>query len=242
MKALLIGYGEVGEGISEAWMDYHDIIIHDPDKGFYGIGAAIDSEVLLVAIPWSDKFTETIDKYKSEFEKSPTVIVFSSVPIGTCRQIPAIHSPIEGDHTNMVRSIQSHKRYMGGYSETAYNFFREANCDVVCLGRPEHTEFLKLRSTTIYGVNIEMARYSKAIADELELSYWNIKDYDEEYNRLVRETDRSDKQRYILDAPEGRIGGHCVIPNAKLLQKDYPNELVEYILWIDGSLKGKEER
>jgi hypothetical protein len=235
MKALLIGYGEVGQGIYEAFKYYHDIEIYDPEKGLDTIWD-LPIDILLVAIPYSDVFVEQVKEFIQRADGAPA-IVFSSVPIGTCKQIPAVHSPIEGDHTNMRESVLVHKRYMGGHSGKAYIFFKQAFCDVVQLEEPDHTEFLKLRSTTIYGINIEFARYSNAVAQKLGMDYQDIKSYDEEYNRLTNRTERPDKQRYILDAPEGRIGGHCIIPNAKLLQKTYPYFMIEYLLLVDKILQ-----
>ena len=241
MKALLIGYGEVGQGIYEAWKEYHDIHIYDADpaKEFLQLPASVD--IILLSIPYSDEFVNCASQYKRMMDDSP-MIVFSSVPIGTCNKIPAVHSPIEGNHGSpaaMADAIRKHKRYIGGFSKTAYSFFEQAKCDVIYCEKPEHTEFLKLRSTTIYGINIEFARYSKEVANKIGLDYEGIKKYDEDYNELVRETGRSNLQRYVLDAPEGKIGGHCIIPNARLLEDtEFDHSFIKYVRDKNVVLKG----
>jgi hypothetical protein len=233
MKALLIGYGEVGQGIYEAWKDKHEFTIYDPDKGHGGFSKENHGEydICLIAIPHSPQFINICKQWKILLDNI-SMVVFSSVPIGTCSQIPAVHSPIEGDHTNMAESIKKHQRWVGGYDDVVMDFFHQT-CGflgVVVLPKPEHTEFLKLRSTTIYGINIEFARYSKDVSQDIGLDYDWVKKYDRDYNRLLKNTDRPDLQRPALDPPEGKIGGHCVIPNARLLQNTYPGDLVKVLL------------
>ncbi|MDD5053448.1 MAG: hypothetical protein PHO27_12005 [Sulfuricurvum sp.] len=236
MKALLIGYGEVGKGIHEAWGKYHDIKVYDPGKAFNRFERDVD--ICLIAIPYNDKFVSEIQKYKKWINIVPLVI-FSSVPVGTSRKLDAIHSPIEGDHCTMGESISKHYRYVGGYAvangwtkdtEIVCDFFKEAKCDVVLLPCPEHTEFLKLRSTLVYGINIELARYSNEVAMAIGLNYAMVKEYDWFYNQLVKATGRPGKQRYVLDAPYGRIGGHCILPNAEILNGQYPHPFIQTLL------------
>jgi hypothetical protein len=87
-----------------------------------------------------------------------------------------------------------------------------------------------LRSTTIYGIAIEFARYSAKIGDGLGLREDFIGIYDAEYNRINANLGRPFYQRYVLKAPEGKIGGHCVLPNAKLLQEQFPHPFIQTVL------------
>lgn len=227
MNALLVGYGEVGRGVYECLSRFHDISIHDKDKG-----KVIDSgnfDVLLVAIPYSEDFVDIVKEYTDKFNIFD-VIVFSTVKIGTCSRINrCVHSPVEGRHPDIGKSISKMKRFVGGISDTVVAFFALTGLDVVYLDKPEYTEFLKLRSTTLYGVNIEFARYSKEVADDIGMDFEYIKEFDLEYNKLYKGLGLDNFSRYILDAPKGKIGGHCVVPNAKLLDEQYPNLIVKRV-------------
>lgn len=244
MNAILIGYGEIGKGLYQAWKDKHNISIHDPEQGYFAENEPAD--ILLIAIPYSESFVDTVKRYRNLWGGNIPVIVFSSVPIGTCKQIPAVHSPIEGNHGgvgDMANAIRLHTRYVGGYDRIAMKFFHEAGYGdneetlLSLFSLPDHTEFLKLRSTTLYGINIEQARYAKNICDSIGLDYELVKQYDRDYNKLVRDTNRPNMQRYVLDSPKGRIGGHCIMPNAELLNEQYPHSMIKYILDLDEFLK-----
>jgi hypothetical protein len=56
-----------------------------------------------------------------------------------------------------------------------------------------------------------------------------LKEWNQDYNDLYRELDMPQYQKFILDPPKGQIGGHCIIPNVKLLDKQYPDELLNIL-------------
>jgi hypothetical protein len=56
------------------------------------------------------------------------------------------------------------------------------------------------------------------------MKQWNL-----DYNELYKRLGMNQFQKFILDAPEGPKGGHCVTPNAKLLYGQYPDEQVKVV-------------
>jgi hypothetical protein len=227
MKVVLIGYGEIGKGLLDVFSSFWGVKIHDPFLGLYQNGTF---DLMLVAIPYSSKFVQIVKDYQLMFDIKETII-FSSVPIGTSRKVDAVHSPIEGPHDQMGRYIRQSKRWVGGdCGELVLEFFRKSGCNLMQMSDPEHTEFLKLRSTTIYGIAIEFARYSAMVGEGLGLRDDYIRIYDAEYNRINASLGRPFYQRYVLKKPEGKIGGHCVLPNAKLLQEQYPHPFIQTVL------------
>lgn len=245
MVAVLIGFGEVGRAICGAWFDPHRIYVHDPWKGREVSSTERPVDVLLVAIPWSERFVEIVTHYQKEFEPR-AVCILSSVPVGTTSQIKnAVHSPIEGLHKNKFEEyLRRHPRWIGGENKIVEEFFLKAGCQIVSVLRPETTEFLKLRSTTVYGINIELARWTAKICNQLEFDYELVKEYDWQYNRLNMEMGKPEYQRYILEPPEGKIGGHCVLPNAQILiDQRLSNTLINYMVAINkGFEDGKEKK
>lgn len=225
---ILIGYGEVGKGIYEAFKDYHDIDIHDPAQNLHA-GVGLNYELMLVAIPYNEDFVDTIKTYQQVFYPKHTII-FSTVPIGISGQLGASHSPIEGRHDKMGEYLRAGRHWLGGNNQEAISFFINAGLSVMVCGEPEQTEFLKLRSTTIYGINIEFARYCAKVGKELKMASRVFEAYDRDYNLLNINMDRAEYVRYVLQSPKGKIGGHCVLPNAEILQEQYPHPFIQAVL------------
>lgn len=226
---LLLGFGEVGKALYKiayrngCRIDVIDLNTRSTKK------CSKKYDVLFVAIPYSRKFIYVVRSYQRK-HTIKTVIVFSTVPVGTCKRIPnTVHSPIEGKHPHLEKSIRLHMRWMGGRSKNAENLFRRLGFKLFMLPRPEFTEFLKLRSLACYGVNIEFARYSAEVCGKLGLSYDAVSRYDADYNDLYRGLGLGCYSRYVLYPPTGRIGGHCVVPNVKLLNKQFPSYLLKGI-------------
>jgi hypothetical protein len=234
MKALLVGYGEIGKAVHEVFGSTHDIDTFDTAQWKPGTEPklyATDYDILLVAFGHSEDFERNVRAYQMRCGIKHTII-FSTVPIGTTRRLDACHCPVEGKHPNLAGSIHITDKWIGGSDKVCFDFIESAGFHCIHL-EPEHTEFLKLRSTTLYGVNIEFARYSKRVADELGMDFEFVKQWDQGVNRLYADLGMEQYTRYILDAPTGAKGGHCVTPNAKILQRQYPDTLVEVVA-LDG--------
>ena len=225
LNIILVGYGEIGKSVHKVWGENHLISVYDPTNAPIKPQGRFD--ILLVAIPYNERFLKIVKDYQEEFRTQCTII-FSTVPIGTTSKLlAAVHSPVEGKHPLLEESIRIMPRWVGGEHPLATRFFGEG--EFIQLEKPEHTELLKLQSTTKYGLNIEYARYIKGICDELKMDYELVKDFDRDYNYLYDKLKMPYFSRYIIDAPVGPKGGHCVVPNARILNKQYPNEMVKIV-------------
>ncbi len=227
MKAILIGYGEIGRAVYNVFIQAHEIDVCDIKLEKRPIGKY---EIMLVAIPYSEEFVRLVKEYQDQY-KTNAIIIFSTVAIGTTSQIPnAVHSPVEGKHPELDTSISIMPRWVGGWNETVRRFFSPfCWMEVKICERPEMTEFIKLRSTSLYGVNIEFARYTKMVCDVLEIDYEKVNEFDRDYNELYKRLGMPDYQKYILYPPEGKIGGHCVLPNSVILDKQFPSSFLKEI-------------
>lgn len=227
MRALLVGYGEIGRALYEVLSPYHDITVYDPQYTQREPEGSFD--VLLVAIPYSDEFTDVVNGYRKRYGIE-TTIIFSTVAIGTTRKIPgAVHSPVEGKHPLLATSLKIMPRWVGGAKPVAVDFLRRAQFDLKVREKPETTELLKLQSTSLYGVNIEFARQTKEVCDANGVDFADVQDFNRDYNELYRNLRFPQFQRYILDPPEGNIGGHCIVPNAEILDAQYPSVFLKEI-------------
>jgi hypothetical protein len=235
MKCILIGHGEIGKGIREYYGQYHEIDYVDLNDETIDLK---EHDIMLVTIPYSENFVQIVSDYQQRF-KPKAKIIFSTVAIGTTSKLlNAVHVPIEGKHPNLTESIANWQIFMGGFNQLAYDFFVQANKNPYILEKPEHTEAMKLLSTTLYGVNIEFARYANTIFKDIGMNYNNFNSYNACYNVLYNSMGEQRYSRYILNPPDGKKGGHCITSNAKILQEQYHDILVDVVaeVLLDDSL------
>lgn len=229
-RSLIIGLGEVGTALFR--------VLNDLDAVFgLDINTADEFskiDVMHVCIPYSKDFTKIVLNYRERFNPK-LVIIYSSVPIGTCEEIglDVIHSPIEGKHPDLDKSIRVFTRWLGCIDikslELASEFWVRFT-DIMQVYSSRFTEFLKLRSTSKYGLNIAWADYERVTTKTLGMEYEQIREYDRDYNDLYQELGDYDNQRYIMYPPNGVIGGHCVVPNAELLNDQFPSPMLDQII------------
>lgn len=248
IKCLLIGYGDIGRSINNLMKDSCLVEIHDPDKNFYapnkvGLDLKKEYDLMLVAIPYSKDFIDIINEYKRIFNYK-VVLIFSTVPIGASDKLDAYHSPIEGRHPNLEKMMNKHIHWLGlkkGFNRNILdngkelsiitNFFDSLFWEYKIFKSTKITEFLKLRSLALYALNIEFARYSNKICEAIGIPFDLVKQYDKEMNELCNKTKEMEGfQRYILDPPEGKIGGHCILSGVEILDDQFPNYLIQEIL------------
>jgi hypothetical protein len=244
MLDLVIGYGEIGKAVKTAICP--DAKIFDTARRNTRIGRV---DVMHICFPYNKDFIKNVQGYIIQFQPKH-IIVYSTVQIGTCKKIDrrVLHSPVEGKHPNLVDSIESAVRWIGYNDKEEIKFFEEYLLERQFYQRhivknTDHTEALKLLSTTEYGINIVFAGYKAQIAKKLKLPFELTKDWNEDYNILYDEClELPQYQKFILDAPEGPIGGHCIVPNAELLDSKFPNVfnklIKEYGYGEDSSTRG----
>jgi len=220
IKHLTVGYGEVGKAINAiVGGDYVD-----KDKDFDDT-----CEVMHICIPYSDDFISAVQAYKLRFKPLLTII-HSTVPIGTCRDLECVHSPIRGVHPHLEKSIRTMVKYFGGeQAELASNYFRKLGLETQWTKDVESVEALKLWSTTQYGVMILLNKEIHKFCEENNLDFDLIytqanKTYNEGYVKLGRE----EVVRPYLNYVEGGIGGHCVVPNTKLFNSESTKRICNF--------------
>lgn len=239
-KSLVIGAGEIGTAIhgvlksKKKPADIRDVKEPKEQKSY---------DILHIAIPYTDKFISSVQGYIEQYNPK-LAIVYSSTPIGTCEKISEVivHSPVEGRHPKLKESILVAPRWLGSSDEESLFMALEFWKDVGVVVRPalssRFTEMLKMRSTAKYGVNLVWTDYEKQLADSVGADWNMVKLFDFDYNYLYEVTGWPQFSRYILDPPEGVIGGHCVVPNAELLNADHPHPMLDMIIEMK---KGEEK-
>lgn len=228
---LVIGLGETGRPLFEILREaYPDTYGYDKRHGWSDDFVETRVEVLNICIPYHEGFVDTVKEYQKRYSPALT-IVHSTVPIGTTSQIPeAVHSPILGKHYNMKESLLTFVKWIGGQKATeARDYLCGAKIMCKVVEKSEETEAMKLLCLAKYGMSIAFAGYQKEIFDKYGIDYRHVVEWDMNYNNNVD----TGLQRPILTPPEGKIGGHCVIQNTRLLNKQHPNPILGEILKYD---------
>ena len=204
-KSLIIGSGEVGQAL-------YKVIGGDTiPSGQY--------DIIHICFPYSDDFISEVKRYQKLYKTKYTVI-HSTVPVGTTKRCKAHHSPIRGVHPHLEEGIRTFIKYLAPANQELKEYFEKAGIKIKLIDKSENTEALKLWSTTQYGRFIELEKEIHKYCEERGLDFNIIyteanKTYNEGYEKLGMEYVR----RPVLKHIEGSIGGHCILPNYKLLNR-----------------------
>ena len=222
MRQLVVGLGEVGGPLRD--------ILHadgyDLKDGPWLEAVAYD--VLHVAYPYGPDFVKSVRGYAEAFQPG-LVIVHSTVPVGTTRQLgrDAVHSPVNGRHGLMYKDLLNVMKWCGGpRAQDAADIFLDAGMHAVAYDTADQTEALKLLCLTQYGVDNAFARYRERVGKAVGLTHDDFAIWTDIYNDNLN----PDQRRPLLKPDGSRIGGHCVVPGASLLHRDYPSLLTLAVL------------
>lgn len=223
MNHLVIGLGEVGKAVRAVLnCEGLDIKKRPVQHSQY--------DMLHICFPWdpaTDTFVPAVKEYVKKYVPK-YVVVHSTVPVGTCDAHGWIHSPVRGVHPNLELGIRTFTKYFGGInSDVPAREFHELGIETVATTHARDTEAIKLWDTTVYGMMIviekEIFKWCSENNVDFSLVYQHAT---KTYNKGYRELGREEVVRPFLKHIEGKIGGHCVIPNAKLLGETWIAETV----------------
>jgi len=184
---LVIGLGEVGSAIQKI------LECDGYDPGIAGLpGVRYEYDVLHICFPYSNGFVDSVIGYRELFNAS-LVVVHSTVPVGTCRLIKAVHSPIRGVHPHLEKGIRTFVKFFGGQeANRAAKIFKSKGVHTHCVFNSDDTEALKLWDTTQYGTMILLNKEIKEFCEKNKLDFDTVytlanKTYNEGYRKLGRD-------------------------------------------------------
>lgn len=242
-KHLVVGLGEVGGSLLQVLQKAHDAEGLDHLKNIFPKG--VDYDIIHICVPYfGDGFNDVVQKVISTYGPvpagtEPLTIVHSTVPVGTTEKFGAntVHSPIRGIHPHLVEGILAFEKVFGGpraLEASSYFSCEPLNIKTSHVLDPRITEALKLWDTTQYGwqIILEKEMYSwceeyfgDKASEVMEIIYRKA---NKEYNRVYTNMGRPEVVRPYLKHYDGHIGGHCVIPNSKLLPSTVSELLDEF--------------
>lgn len=229
----ILGNGEVGRAIGQF---YDKVYVADVSSD--GLPDSLD--VLHVCIPPVGDFhsvvCDAIDKHKPAL-----VIIHTSTPVGWTKRVfdyfpMTVHSPIRGVHPHLHEGIRAHVKFVGADSfhagRAAAEHLKSVGMRVVVLHQSKTTELGKLIDTTKYGADIALNDWASDLCKKEGVNFDSaILLMDDEYNKGYARLKMKSVTRPLLYPAGGKIGGHCVIPNAEILKEQYgSNGFIDEIL------------
>ena len=241
MKIGILGHGEIGKSLEKIYKYFskYDIKIKDLAKndGFENI------EVLNICIPNCGNFVEIVSNEIKKYHPKLTII-HSTIPPGTTKKIKnnlsgkdlISHSPVRGVHPNLYEGIKTFVKYIGAEdnlsAEETKKHFEELGINAWILKDSITTEIGKLLSTTYYALAISWHGEMKKLCDNYNINFDEaVTDFNESYNEGYKKLGKKNVIRPTLLPPENnKIGGHCLIPNAKILKEVWGSDALNLIL------------
>ncbi len=225
----ILGHGEIGKSVAKF---YKNPKIKDlnRDDGLYGV------EILHICIPYNEKFIDIVKKEIKEVKPKLTIIHSTLAP-GTTKKIGGmvVHSPVRGVHPYLYEGIKTFVKYIGAddkkAGQMAKKHLESLGIKTKLVFPSKTSELAKLLCTTYYGVCIAWHKEMKKICQQEKVNFDDVvtelnKTYNEGYVKLGK----TNVVRPVLYVDDKPIGGHCVVPNAKILKKYYKSKAFDLIL------------
>jgi UDP-N-acetyl-D-mannosaminuronate dehydrogenase len=233
-KVVVVGLGEVGKPLLELVSRYYEVFGVDISP----VERIEQVDVLHICYPSQIKdFIGETARYIELFKPTLTIIN-STVAIGTTRTIAdrtgaaVVNSPVRGKHVHMLDEMLIYTKFVGAMDaatgEQAAKHFESMGLTTKLLSSPEATELAKLTETTYFGLLIAWAQEVERYCDQFGEDYGDVTSFYEEIKYLPS-----------FKFFPGIIGGHCVMPNIKLLSKCDHSVILDA---IEASNKMKIER
>lgn len=234
----LLGVGQIGTAIRKIAAEAgFSVLSKDLDFDEFTerkSGEKIDA--LHVCIPFkNDKADAFFSNIKGAIAvcEPEMVIIHSTVPLGTTdkladqTKVPVFHSPVRGNHPDLKKDIQDNfVKFVGGKDkhELAISHLKKLGIkQVENGGNSTTTELGKMVNILGYAQWILFTKFVKDLSDlygaDFDIAYT---EFTQTYNEGYDSTKPNVKQPILKPMP-GPIGGHCVIPDSVLLQKNLDN-------------------
>jgi len=245
MKIGILGFGEVGQAIKEAYLKAQGlepaiVLVNDKKAEINEFEKGM--KFLHICIPYSENFIKDVAEICSEYEPE-YCIIHSSVPVGTTSLLNAkfnnfVHSPVRGVHPKLYDGVMTFVKFIGADdpeivgNEVARHFQFGLGFAVAMFNSSKVTELGKLLDTTYYGLCIAFHDYADRLCEKEGLDFdFVMTTFNKTYNDGYKLLGMPNVVRPVLYSPQGKIGGHCVVPNAEILKEQFgSDEILESIL------------
>jgi len=230
--SLIIGFGEIGQSLYEVLKNHYFLEVSDITIKSEPLSRDVD--VMHICFPFSEdpkKFIGWVKQYQKKYNPKYTVI-HSTVPLGITRKCNAFFSPCRGIHPFLEKSLTTFVKYLAPKNNYLKKYFEKAGIKIELVAKPKTLEAMKLYCTTIYGLNIiaekEIYNFCKKHGLDYKIVY---EDCNRTYNDGYEKLGFPQFKKYLLKHYTGKIGGHCIVPNCKLLNTPVANFILKNDKW-----------
>ena len=256
-NVLIVGHGEVGQSVERLYtykgVERYNIYTTDvfkktPEANTYKASSYNGNiDVVHICIPYTKTFvTDVVKTVKGVYTPNDILllVIHSTIPIYTTelisdklknKYIYIVHSPVMGVHPNLTESMRTFKKLVGGSKHAvklATEHFNSIRVTTEEYDSSNETEAAKLLSTTYYAWNITFMRMVNDFCKLKGLDFDEVYTKTNEiYNEGYEKMGMSYVRRPVLKYMPGKIGGHCLIPNMKILKNDF--NIAKWMLDMD---------
>ena len=230
-KNVLAGMGEIGKSIhqllSEGTLTVgYDIRPKLMNKTKFQRYSNLPTEMLHICIPVNSMFKDKVLELTNKFSPS-CVVIHSTIPPYTTQEIqndlriPVIYSPTRGVHKRMLYDLKRYTKFFSiernapkrKWAITTFSkLMKKCGVKTKKMSSLLTLELAKiLVDTSYYGWLINYAQLTNMIAIDHKINYDEMWSFADEIHK------------YLGNRPKmfpGFIGGHCVIQNLKLIDKE----------------------
>jgi len=232
---IVIGLGEVGGPLYEILKASNTYMVYG-----YDVRSEIspnkldelprDADFLHIAYPYTEHFIQYTIRYVEQL-RPKRLIIHSTVLPGTTRIIhektglPTAYSPVRGKHPYLKRHMMFWPKWVSSYPLEDTEVFAEhlvkAGFKVKTARNPETLELAKLFETAYRAVMIATWQELHRLSLKYDAELAGIAEFIAEVHEVLR-----DRPVFYPDY----IGGHCLIPNTKLLDSIDPNSIWRFVI------------
>jgi UDP-N-acetyl-D-mannosaminuronate dehydrogenase len=231
---VIAGLGEVGKPLAKILTKTYQCCEVDVEP----VSISVPCSVLHICYPFQiNDFVNITVGYIAKYDPALTIIN-STVAPGTTEMIwkaskgrPIAYSPVRGKHAFMERDMLRYKKFVAGCdvhsTEQAAKHFAGAGFQIGTFPTPRIGEVSKLLETTYLGVLIAWAQEVERISRVHGGTF-------EDANAFIKEI-----SFLPSDVFPGVIGGHCVMPNIRILQQQHSSSFLKAV--VDSNELKKEQ-
>jgi len=234
-KVIIIGLGEVGKPLYEILKASNNYVVYGYDTRSEISPNKLEelprnSDYLHITYPFTEKFFDITTSYVDKL-KPQKLVIHSTVLPGTTRilyeetGLPTAYSPIRGKHPNLKRHLMFWPKWVSAYPLGDTRIFEEhlvkAGFKVKVAKNPETLELAKLFETAYRAIMIATWQEIHRLSLKYNAELAGIAEFIAEVHEVLR-----DRPVFYPDY----IGGHCLIPNTKLLNSIDPNSIWRFVV------------
>jgi UDP-N-acetyl-D-mannosaminuronate dehydrogenase len=222
---IVVGRGEVGRPLFDILNRRFECISVDIEP----VEVESPCSVMHICYPFQiPDFIGATIRYIQKYQPDLTVI-HSTVCPGTTRRIQEAvgeqaiaYSPVRGKHRRMESDMLRYKKFVAAtrpaFLSKALDHLSQAGFKTATFPSPEVAELSKLVETTYLGVLVGWAQEVERFAARYGGTF-------EDVNAFIEEIDFLPSHVY-----PGHIGGHCVMPNIAILQRQFQSSFLDVVV------------